>query len=635
MPSIQNNNVFAEIDTFVAAESMSASEMSPFALLRSCDILNELCILALTVLVGFTLLSGSKPKSQKGKQFASPKQRSESPSPPMSSPQTGSKSAVVSRERPTKAIIRLKETCEASPVMQPQQRKPSPKPSPQPQRRLPEMQQEQHLPALQGVAKIVDDIMQRSISSRSNPEEVLQLYSKMKADGKLIDAGSWTSEQLGRYTALEFFSAVLKCSALQSKPALCIQILDEMVNAGISTTAELYDNTIRIFGSRKHLRGAIAVYDHMEAHGITGTATMLSCLTSFAADLAEWSRMDEFFKKLCTRETPSVRAYMTVLRGYSKRGDWVQTKEVFNHMQSRNVAVDNLMLNLILGTAVALNEVKDAEEVFERALETSPGLGDVVTCNTMLKGYAKIKDVSSALGMLPKMQDLHLQPNAITFNTVMDVLVRSSRCHEAWTMLDRMQREGVSTDRFTVSILVKGFYEARNNTTIKQVYSALDMTNNIHCDMPLLGNLYRGIIEAAARLRDVQLLKRVFTQMKQQGVDSAIVEQPGPVGPTRRERGLQGRNFRTGPMLRHTLHQCAEVGRLEEAVELLKTALAVGVVPPADGLDHLAQAALTAYHAGTCYAYTGLFELAENYGLDLCKQSCAMPSRRALSGSDF
>eukprot|EP00747_Dinoflagellata_sp_TGD_P196562 gnl/TRDRNA2_/TRDRNA2_66841_c0_seq1.p1 gnl/TRDRNA2_/TRDRNA2_66841_c0~~gnl/TRDRNA2_/TRDRNA2_66841_c0_seq1.p1 ORF type:complete len:663 (-),score=152.07 gnl/TRDRNA2_/TRDRNA2_66841_c0_seq1:157-2058(-) len=622
MPSIQNNNVFTEIDTFVAAESMSAPEMSPFDWMRSCDVMNELCILVLTVLVGFTLLNGSKPKLQKGKQFVSPKQKQRSRSPsPTGVPKTGSKSAVVAREtsiNSTKAVTRLKETCEASPVMQPLQQKSLPK--------LPEVQQEQRLPALEGVAKLIDDIMQRSIASRLNPEDVLQIYAKMKADGKLNDAGSWTSKELGRHTALEFFSTVLKFAALQSKPALCIQILDEMLKAGISTSAELYDNTIRIFGGRKHLKGAIALYDHMEANGVEGSATMLSCLTSFAADLAEWSRMDDFFKKLCARETPSVRAYMIVLRAYSKRGDWFQTKEVFADMQSRGVAMDNLMLNLILGTAVALNEVKDAEVVFEEALRSSPGLGDVVTCNTMLKGYAKIKDVSSALRMLDRMQDLHLQPNAITFNTVMDVLVRSSRCHEAWAMLDKMQREGVCTDRFTVSILVKGFYEARNNTTIKQVYTALDMTSQVQCDMPLLGNLYRGIIEAAARLRDVQLLKRVFTQMKQQSVDAAIVEQPGPVGPTRKERGLQGRNFRTGPMLRHTLHLCAEMGHLEDGVELLRAALAVGVVPPADGVDHLSQAALAAYHAGTCYAYTTLFEIAENHGLDLSKHSHSTPS---------
>merc|ERR1719316_1514392 len=130
----------------------------------------------------------------------------------MGFPQTGSKSAVVNQEtplKPTKAIIRLMETCEASPVLQPQQQKPSPKP----RAKLP---QEKQLPALEGVAKLVDDIMQRSMASRANPEEVLQLYSKMKADGKLNDAGSWTSDQLGRYTALEFFSTVLKCSALQS-----------------------------------------------------------------------------------------------------------------------------------------------------------------------------------------------------------------------------------------------------------------------------------------------------------------------------------------------------------------------------------------------------------------------------------
>eukprot|EP00747_Dinoflagellata_sp_TGD_P182008 gnl/TRDRNA2_/TRDRNA2_36069_c0_seq1.p1 gnl/TRDRNA2_/TRDRNA2_36069_c0~~gnl/TRDRNA2_/TRDRNA2_36069_c0_seq1.p1 ORF type:complete len:601 (-),score=133.40 gnl/TRDRNA2_/TRDRNA2_36069_c0_seq1:196-1998(-) len=439
------------------------------------------------------------------------------------------------------------------------------------------------------VARFVEDIVQRAITSRS-PEDVLAMFNEMHSRGKMQNIEAWTAEELGSHTKLEFFSAVVKCAALTAQPALVIEIFDDMEAAGVRAPLELYDNVIRILSGKKHFGGAIAVYDRMLTQGIKPTTIMLSCLVSFAAELSDWNRMMSFFEELGAIETPSIRTYMTVLRAHAKRGDWAGTRKAFEDMHRRQVNVDTLVLNAILSTGVMLDEIEQAEAVFQEAIEVDPSLGDVVSYNTLLKGYAKRHDATNAQRTLERMQEAGVSPNTISFNTAIDAAVRSSRIAEAWSFLEDMQQMGLHPDKFTCSILAKSFYDLHGTTT-SQVYTVLDMAREVYGDPPLLGNLFRGILEAASRLQDFQLLRRVLVQMAEQRVSANLLEAPGPVGPTRRQRGLQGRSFRAGPLLRLPIVQCAEEDRFEDGLSLLSSSLSVGIVPPPEAISALLQAA--------------------------------------------
>eukprot|EP00747_Dinoflagellata_sp_TGD_P110795 gnl/TRDRNA2_/TRDRNA2_171065_c0_seq4.p1 gnl/TRDRNA2_/TRDRNA2_171065_c0~~gnl/TRDRNA2_/TRDRNA2_171065_c0_seq4.p1 ORF type:complete len:639 (+),score=124.54 gnl/TRDRNA2_/TRDRNA2_171065_c0_seq4:161-1918(+) len=574
------------------------------------DILQEVVILLVTLFCGFTFLSserlfgtrqGAKPSKKQ------PTKRGTSPPATSGTRQAGSNAAAAGREASSAAAghVRLaRDACDVSPLQQHYV---------QQQQQHAVQQQLPPLTKLSATARHVDEIVQRSNSTRS-PEEGLALYADMSAKGMLRDVKDWTEEELGRHTVLDFFNAVIKSASLTCQPGLAVKVMEDMDDMGIHVPLELYDTTIRILAGKKHFRGAIAVYDRMAAKNVEPTGVMLSCLTSFAAELGEWSRMLEFFDKLSNIETPSIRAYMTVLRAHAKRGDWMNSKLVFQDMQRRNVHMDSLVLNAVLSTGVTLDHIEDAEELFEAAVRINPNLGDIVSYNTLLKGYAKRHDALRAQRLLVRMQELEVRPNAISFNTTIDAAVRSSRCDDAWALLEQMKSSGVEPDKFTCSILVKSFYENRG-TTAKQVHMVLDMALKVHGDLPLLGNLYRGILEAASKMRDIALLQRVFAQMKRQGVQASLVEAPGPVGPTRRQRGLQGRAFRAGPVLRTPLHMCADSLRFNDALELLETGLSLGIVAPSESVEYVLQAAARQSSDSRSQAYDRILALADKHGL--------------------
>ena len=56
------------------------------------------------------------------------------------------------------------------------------------------------------------------------------------------------------------------------------------------------------------------MYDRLASDGLEPSAVTCSCLISFAAEVGELQRAIGFYEKLASISTPSIRAYMTILR---------------------------------------------------------------------------------------------------------------------------------------------------------------------------------------------------------------------------------------------------------------------------------------------------------------------------------
>lgn len=365
-------------------------------------------------------------------------------------------------------------------------------------------------------AQIVDEVVDgmREQPGMRFAARALDLYSELRE--QLQHEGRRLPEAArgAKHGPLDFYSTLVQCVVRAGQCHMVEDIMDDMVQQGISRPLLFYESTMKQLAGQKHYHLALAVYDRLAADGLEPSAVTCSCLISFAAEIGELQRAVGFFRKLSSLTTPSIRAYMTVLRVYGRRQDWASSLATLRDMQRRNVHVDSLALNVVLATGVSADQLTGVEALLAEADSYNPPITDVVSYNTVAKCYAQHNDYDGAKAVILRIRRRGLRPNAITFNSVMDAAVRSRRTAEAWDLLKEMRSAGLRPDKYTCSILIKGL---SCHPTPGQVQSALDLLREVDgaLDKTLRTTLFHAVVEAASQAGDSAMLKHVFTQTRQ------------------------------------------------------------------------------------------------------------------------
>jgi len=370
--------------------------------------------------------------------------------------------------------------------------------------------------ALEGSARTVEIIME--MASNKNAAEALSLYAEFRASEELGRAHALkASFRAARRSGQDFYSSLVQSAVRMGQPEMVERLLDDMVSFQIERTLSFYESVMKVLAGQKHYRQALAVYNRLSSEGFKASPVTLSCLINFTAELGDLDSSIKFFEQLDATSKPSIRAYMVALRVHSKRQDWTKSLEIVRSMQARSVPIDSLILNTVLATGVAAGKTEAAEELLHETATENVAIPDVISYNTILKGYAHQKIADKALKTMELMLARGVKPNGITFNTVMDAAVRGSQFEDAWKILDSMQEAGIRPDKYTCTILTKGLHE---NSTPKQLTRLIEMIQSVlpQCDSSLSSSLFRGIIQVGVRFKNTALLMRAFNGMKGQYV---------------------------------------------------------------------------------------------------------------------
>mmetsp|Transcript_32012 Transcript_32012/g.73087 ORF Transcript_32012/g.73087 Transcript_32012/m.73087 type:complete len:528 (-) Transcript_32012:46-1629(-) len=356
--------------------------------------------------------------------------------------------------------------------------------------------------------------LMRNQPNMRNAVKALSMYSELK---ELMKSRRLIETAASRTNAVEFFTVLVQSACRAGRAQLVQGIVDDMVRHGIARPLEFYESAMKQLAGQKQYRMALSIYDRIIADGLEPSAITCSCLVSFAAEVGELERAIQFFEKLASITTPSIRAYMTVLRVHAKRLDWTCSRAIFDDMLKRGVSIDSLVLNVVLATGVATDQVEGAEALLLEAATLKPPAGDLISYNTIIKGYAQRSEGAKALELMATMRGKGFVPNAITFNTAMDACVRGTRSTTAWELLSVMRESGLKPDKFTCSILTKGLSKG---STAEQIHACLELLREVgdKCETILRSTLLHSVLDAAATLQNVEPLTATFSQMWQHNI---------------------------------------------------------------------------------------------------------------------
>ncbi|POO03839.1 Tetratricopeptide-like helical domain containing protein [Trema orientale] len=197
--------------------------------------------------------------------------------------------------------------------------------------------------------------------------------------------------------------------------------------------------------------------------------------------------------------------YGTLLKGL---GEARRVDEAFQLLESveRGTAVGRPKLSapLVFGLLNALVEAGDlrrANALLSRYgfFLREGGSLSVTAYNLLMKGYMKTGSPESAIAMLDEILRLGLDPDRLTYNTVISSCVKTNKLDSAMHFFEEMKdkaekfsRSDLSPDVVTYTTLLKGFGHSKDLPTVQKII--LEMKTYLDCFIDRTG--YTGIVDA-------------------------------------------------------------------------------------------------------------------------------------------
>lgn len=202
------------------------------------------------------------------------------------------------------------------------------------------------------------------------------------------------------------------------RPNFIRRMVPDMRRLDIPRSPQFYESLMKMFASKRLYDDAVGVYREM-AQDMRPSSDACSCLVSFLVEGRNVGAAVELFK---TTEPeffqPTIRAYMALLTGLSREGAWQQTLFIISEMPRRGVVADTLLLNKALSTCVKAGRVEEAHNLLESMQRRKEA--DVVSMNTVAKGYLIRGDSGAAVGVVQQAQAAGVRPNEVTLRTFQD-----------------------------------------------------------------------------------------------------------------------------------------------------------------------------------------------------------------------
>merc|ERR1719272_2818068 len=165
---------------------------------------------------------------------------------------------------------------------------------------------------------------------------------------------------------------------------------------------------------------------------------------------------------------------------------------VYKEMRDRGVPLNTITFNSMLDACAKCCTMDRAQGLLED-MQKSKVEPDIITYSTIVKGYCLEGDVERAFKVLEDMKgDDKFAPDEIMYNSILDGCAKQHRVDDALRLLDEMKATGVIPSNYTLSILVKLLGNSRR---LSQAFKLVEELSQQHGFRPNV-QVYTCLVQA-------------------------------------------------------------------------------------------------------------------------------------------
>jgi pentatricopeptide repeat protein len=343
-----------------------------------------------------------------------------------------------------------------------------------------------------------------------------------------------------------FYTALVESSIRVGKADVAEQIILRMHANGMVPSVAFMQSLLKLFAARKCFAECIRAWELFEPQP---DQVVYSCLTLASAETGSVQLCRDFLKLNTQHFTVTSRDYIPLLRLHSRRKDYSAAAADLRQVMAQGLELETIALNTSLSVCVAAPDFQlmDAllREVQEYEQKTGKAVVDIVTYNTMMKAAAKRRDVQACFKILDAVNAAKLDPDDVTFSTLLDVCIDENEHELASVALEQMCESGVKMNCVLLTTLMKGFIRSKHldkamalfdtmrsdGSQVKPDMITYSMLIKAQCDAQDMGKalqileemlqnscevddvVFTHLIEGCCHVSNVQLAEKLFRDM--------------------------------------------------------------------------------------------------------------------------
>merc|ERR1719291_530937 len=284
--------------------------------------------------------------------------------------------------------------------------------------------------------------------------------------------------------------------------------------------AHTFGSIIRAYGFVEDLEGVWATWNEMRRRHVLPTSITLGCMVEALVGNdgpdAGYRMIEEMLRNPSTRMLVNAVIYCSVIKGFAHRKQFGRVWEIYAEMQTDKKALQfsaatyNLLIDACARSCDMARVPALLKEMSEQQIEPN-----VITFSTIVKGYCQENDLDKAFDLLDEMKTgRQFKPDEITYNTLLDGCARHGLYERGIALFQDMQDSGVTPSNFTLSVLVK--LANRSHQLDKAFDLCADVSKKYRFRLNV--HVYNNLINACVQHRDVERAVGVFEKFLEERV---------------------------------------------------------------------------------------------------------------------
>uniref|UniRef100_K3ZQP1 Pentacotripeptide-repeat region of PRORP domain-containing protein n=2 Tax=Setaria italica TaxID=4555 RepID=K3ZQP1_SETIT len=304
------------------------------------------------------------------------------------------------------------------------------------------------------------------------------------------------------------------CAARRADEA--VGLLRTMQARSVRPDVVTYGTLIRGLCDAAEVDGAVELLDEMYESGIEPNVVVYGFLLRGYCKSGRWQDVGKVFEEMSRQGVePDVSMFTGLIECLCKEGKIGKATKVKDMMVERGLEPNAVTYNVLINSLCKEGSVREAMALKKEMVENGV-VPDVVTYNTLIAGLSGVLEMDEAMGLLEEMiqGDVVVEPNVITFSSVLHGLCKIGRMFQAIKVREMMAERGCMCDLVTYNCLIGGFLRVHKVKMVMKLLNEL-ASSGLEPD----SFTYSILINGFSKMWDVDRAEKFLCTMRQHGIE--------------------------------------------------------------------------------------------------------------------